>query len=259
MKVQIMKTFTIALVCTCFIPTSALIPKLNRTYRTRSDSDSRSVSSDSSSVDSDDGPCFLTQTCNTIDNILETTQPSEFSLFSSAFESIPSAAAIVESLTFLVQDEINIIVGVDTLDTVDCFQSSEGGPLGDAPLRLNAKDSLAFSIIVENQDGNALVTIVFTDVPSSFGELSVAYLFDGIDLSVVPNTLSVTRQVRSSDGEVFDLFLSTEECSLSQPVVCGGEAPTDPPTLVIPTLPSALTAELSDAMAAVQGDLCPPL
>ncbi|XP_065188168.1 uncharacterized protein LOC135818907 [Sycon ciliatum] len=247
-----MKTFGAALICFCCLHTFTLSAKLDRDYRTRSDSDSNSASSESSSVDSDAGPCFLTQTCGT-GNILESAQPTEFNLIRTALESITSEDDLVSTIGEIL-DQSN----QGGTPPPDCFLSSVFPFPPSTIIRVNAQDALGFSIEFGQAPAGlgVLFSFIFTDLPSSFGELSYDLV---IANTGTPSLVSATPRFRATNGGVFDLFLTGEVCSLSQPLVCGGEAPTDPTLPAdLPTLPPAQAADLEAAMASVRGALCPP-
>eukprot|EP00117_Sycon_ciliatum_P021858 scpid84265/ scgid0067/ len=205
-----MQTFGISLICFFCLVTFTLSAKLDRDYRTRSDSDSNSASLESSSVDSDAGPCFLTQTCGT-GNILESAQPTEFDLIRTALESITSEDDLVSTIVEIGRQSVPGPI------IPDCFSSFSFPTTPSRILRFNAQDALGFSIDFDQaQEGLSIVlfSFIFTDLPSSFGELRY-------DVVVANNgagtfsLISATPRFRATNGGVFDLFLTGEvsKCS----------------------------------------------
>eukprot|EP00117_Sycon_ciliatum_P014168 scpid92713/ scgid14540/ len=192
----------------------------------------------SSSEDTSSGNCFLTQTCMTDTNVLMTTQPDQFAALQAVFGNV-----IQGNFDNFVTSAMLIVADSDAGGGQGCL---DGMAIEGIPLRLTSVSNLNFAVELRARDSRVLsanpgpiefrdlfVSYVFLNLPADFGVLRIDFAVDGsgvLDGTPVP-------RFETASGEVFDLTLTRELCSLGQPLVCGVVEPTDP-ALGVPTLPA---------------------
>eukprot|EP00117_Sycon_ciliatum_P016261 scpid73500/ scgid15768/ len=267
-----MKTIIFACLAACLVAmfvsvhTAKLGDAHSRVARSSSDSSSDSSSSDSGSDSasesaSNNEECFMTQTCETVNNVLSVQQPEAFTLINGITN------LLIMDLGRYVTSTERIIAGANSAqnnppDPGNCFDEVQEFS---GQLLLIPQGTLGFQVMVSNSNGDPLsalnpvpttnldVSYILTGLPASFGVLQVDFQIDAAgDLGADP---PVPRFQDANTGEVFDLVLTREICSLGLPLVCGIMEPTDPAP--VPTLPNAVNIDLNDAAISANNAVCP--